>query len=1120
MTDLRQWLDGIGLSQYADVFAQNEVDYDVLRELTEQDLEKLGIPLGHRKKLLRAMPWQPVAGPRALPREDDATYAAKIGAERRHLTVLFCDLVDSTALSARLDPEDLRQILHGFQSCCGESIRRYEGHIARFMGDGVLAYFGFPVAHEDDAERAVSTALELVQSVSRLAGPRAPLAVRVGIASGLVIVGDLIGVGSSREFALIGEAPNLAARLQSLAEPNQILIAPQTWRLIGRTFELSDLGEHAIKGLDHPVRVWRVLRSSPIESRFEARQSSQATPLVNREAEMAVLLDRYRKAKRGQGQVILIPGEPGMGKSRLAVALRGQVADSAFCPPVFQCSSYHISSAWHPIIHHLELAAGIDPEMSSALKLDKLEWFVSQVDENAASIVPLLAALLSIPTDGRYPALELTPQQQKQETFAAVLALLRSYARRRTALLVFEDVHWFDPTSLELLGHVVRAAREWPTLILVLLRPELTLPWTEHSHVSSLSINRLSRDHAQAMIGSVSDRAALPPAVIDQILARTDGVPLFIEEMTKAVIEAAERAAGEGPLPAEDARLIITVPDTLHASLMARIDQLNPVKTVAQIAAVIGREFSLKLVETIAPLPKDQVHAAMDRLIASGLVFRSGHLRSQYFTFKHALVQDEAYASLLRDRRRELHGAVAEALCASFTEIAEASPELVARHFTEAGRLRPAIDFWLRAGRRASERSAFVEATVHLRTALKLLETLPANTERDALELELQHALGSAFIAVKGFGATETSAAFSRALELCGRFKESPQSFAMLNSVIGVQLVRGEFEQARDLAQDLLTRASRQDDSTPILMGHRALGTALFLLGQLAGARDHLQSALDVYNIDRHGPLRLIFSQDYKSTAQAYLGLTCVLLGDIDAGLAHGRDAVAHAEQLHHPHSICYVLPFLAGAHIFCGEAQAAYPVAERTIALSGKYGFPLWLAGGHMLRGWARLDLGDVERGLDEIHQSMAALEATGALTWVEFARYLLAQGLERAGQRQQALDLIDRSLEAVRGTGGRWYEAELHRLRGDVLRESAGSLADVEICYRTAIDISACQGAKLWQLRAANALASLWRAHGKISAGRALVGPLCAAFKDYASNADVQRARILIGEPNSTAC
>jgi predicted ATPase len=662
---------------------------------------------------------------------------------------------------------------------------------------------------------------------------------------------------------------------------------------------------------------------------------------------------------------------------------------------------------------------------------------------------------------------------------------------------------------------MVANVQGWRALVLILLRPELTLPWIEHPHVLSMSINRLNRDQAQSIIGSVAGEPALPAAIVEQIVVKTDGVPLFIEEMTKAVIEASQRGAGEGPVPVDVGQPIVAIPDTLHDSLMARLDQLNPVTAIAQIAAVIGREFSLKLVETVAPFSKQEIHAAIDWLIASGLVFRSGHLQSEYFRFKHALVQDEAYASLLREERRELHGAVAEALCGPFAEIGETAPELVARHFTEAGRLRPAIDSWLKAGRRASERSAFVEATAQLRTALKLLEALPATAERDALELELQHALGSALIAVKGFGALETSEAFRRALELCGTVKETPQSFAMVNSVIGVQLVRGEFEQARDLAQDLLARASRQAESTPMLMGHRALGTSLFLLGELTAARDHLQTAVDLYDVKCHGPLRLIFSRDYKSTALAYLALTCVMLGDVHAGLAHGREAVAHAEHLQHPHSICYVLPFLAGAHIFCGEAQAAYPLAERTVVLAREYGFPLWLAGGRMLRGWARLDLGDVERGLDEIHQSIAALEATGALTWVEFARYLLAQALARAGQAQEALDLIDTSLEAVRGTGGRWYEAELHRVKGEVLLKSAECLADVETCYRTAIQISARQGAKLWQLRASNALASLWRAHGKIADAGSLLAPLCAAFKNAPGNVYVQRAHDLMREP-----
>jgi class 3 adenylate cyclase/predicted ATPase len=979
--------------------------------------------------------------------------------------VLLCDLVGSTALSARLDPEDLRRILREFQRSCSDVIRRYEGHIARFMGDGVLAYFGFPRAHEDDAERAVKAALDMVESVTGLAVPiPEKLEVRIGIASGLVVVGDLIGEGPAREFALVGDAPNLAARLQALAEPNQILVAPRTRHLLGRLFEFADLGQQNIKGFERPIHVWRVLAPGSVSSRFEARTSSHLTPLIGRQAELRLLQKQYSKAKRGKGQVVLVSGEPGIGKSRLIIGLRDRLAGERYGFLSFQCSSYHTSSALHPVIHYLEHAAGITRNTAPAVRLDKLEAFVRRQSAEAKSIVPLLAVLLSIPTKDRYTPPELTPEQLKSRTFSALLALLHASAEQQPVILVFEDVHWADPSSLELLDRIRDNVQNWRMLVILLHRPDLTLPWAEQPHVTSLPINRLDRVQVSSMVQSLTEDEVLPQAVVDQILAKTDGVPLFVEEITKAVLESAIGGSNEG----RSGTQTLMVPDTLHDSLMARLDQLAPVKTVAQIAAIIGREFSFELLKAVAPFSEGDVQAAIDRLLASGLVFRSGHVSDQSFAFKHALVRDEAYASILHDQRRKLHGRIAEILCRDFTEIADTAPEIVAQHYGQAGKPKLAIDYWLKAGRQASARSAFVEASTHLQMALRHLVELPQNLERDNLELQLQESLGNAFAAGKGFGAPETIQAYKRAFALCTNYKNATQRFAVLNGITAFHIIRGEFEESRVLAEDLLSRAHQQDDSLPRLMGHRALGQALFLIGELAAARDHLINSLELYDAARHGSLAPIFSQ-------TYLALACVVLGDTDRGLAYGRDAVQLAEQRRHPHSICNALAFLAGAHVLCGDAEAAYPVAERTILLASEYAFPLWLAGGQMLRGWARCNLGDVEQGLPEIRKSVRALEATGAVIWVQFARCLLAQAFAKAEQLTDAMKLVDQILLMVAGTSGRWYEAELHRLKGDLLIHGGDSTAAAEACYERAIAVAARQGAHLWHLRASNALASL---------------------------------------------
>jgi class 3 adenylate cyclase/predicted ATPase len=1106
---LRQWLRTIGLDQYASLLAEHDIDDETVAELTESDLEKLGISVGHRKKILKAM-----AAYRSMLSEakerpaEPQQFDQMVKPDRRQLTVLFCDVVGSTTLSTQLDPEDLRDVLHEFQGCCGKAIRRYEGHIARLMGDGVLAYFGFPIAHEDDAERAVNAALDMVESISTMSTPLQPLQIRVGIATGLVIVGDFVGEGPGREFTLVGEAPNLASRLQQVAKPNQILVAPHTRRLLGRLFELEDIGPRDIKGLGQTIPVWRVIKRSAVGGRFEARQSSRLTPLVGRQSELAALLRHYNRAKRGAGRIVLISGEPGVGKSRLIAALKNLIAGPKDHLLSLQCSSYHTSSAWYPLIRHLDDQCGINRDTPPTLRLEKLERFVDRyLGDKGRLIVPLLAALLSVPIPDCYLSLTITSEQQKERTFTALLDLFEARAKEQPILLVFEDVHWIDPTSLELLLRLRDRARHWRMLVILLFRPELTLPWMDQANVSALTVHRLNSTEVASMIDSLIDPGALSQTVVDEIAAKTDGVPLFIEEMTKAVLETCKT---EQPETLTALPSTFSIPATLHDSLLARLDQLSFMKAVAQAAAAIGREFSLDLLEAIAPVSRRDVHAAVDRLLASGLVYRNGPVGNRTYTFKHALVRDEAYASLLRDERQSLNVRIAEALCTKFTQLADATPEIVAQHFARAGRSTSAIEYWRKAADRASKRSAYQEAGTHLRAALDLLADSPVSRDRDQLELQLQQSLGSALAAHKGFSAKETVDAFHRALNLCRQLPDSPQIFAVLNRMITVHVARGEFEHSRELARELLARAQRQEDSTPQLMGHRALGMSLFLIGELTEAGEHLRRALELYDEERHAPLALVFSWDFKAAAGAYLVLTSVLLGDIDGGLACGRDAVAHAERLRHPHSICYALLFLAGALVLCRDAQAARLVSDRVMSLASEYGFSTWLAGGQMLEGWTLVELGDVNPGIDKLRASIDALEAT-ASTWVHFARYLLSEALGNVGQPERALEMVDEMLGQIAGTRGRWYEADVHRIKGDLLVK-LGAPSAAESCYRDAIAVATRQGARLWQLRATTNLATLWRSQGKVTEMRARLAALCADFADEAMIADVRQAKALI--------
>ena len=681
------WLEKLDLSKYTQRFAENDIDVEVLSELTDKDFDRLGVSLGHRRKMLRAIR-EVAASPvsavteRTVSAATTAEAAPRDTAERRQVTVLFADLVGSTALSARMDPEDFREIISAYQKCVAETVRRFGGFVAKYLGDGVLAYFGYPQAHEDDAERAVRAGLELIAAVAALKAG-VPLQTRVGIATGLVVVGDLIGSGSAQEQAIVGETANLAARLQGIAEPDTAVISQSTRRLLGNLFELQDLGANELKGMG-PVRAFTALRLSSIESRFEALHGAGLTALVGREEELELLIRRWSKAKTDQGgQVVLLSGEAGIGKSRLTVALLEHLAGERHTRLRYFCSPQHTNSAFYPVIGQMERAAGFLHDDTPQAKLNKLDAVLAQTStqiEDAA----LFAEMLSLPNDGRYPAFELTPEQRRRRTLEALTSRLERLARQKPVLMIIEDAHWVDPTSLEVFGRAVAQIVTLPVLLLITFRPEFEPPWIGQAQVTAVTINRLTRPEVEAMIDRMVGNKLLHENIRQDIIERTDGIPLFVEEMTKAVLEAgsedaAERAIGVVPSPA------LAVPASLHAPLMARLDRLGSAKEVAQIGAAIGREFSHALLAAVARKPETAINSALDRLIAAGLLFQQGVPPHASYLFKHALVQDAAYGTLLREPRRALHARIAETIESQFAEIAERQPELLARHCTEAG---------------------------------------------------------------------------------------------------------------------------------------------------------------------------------------------------------------------------------------------------------------------------------------------------------------------------------------------------------------------------------------------------------------------------------------------------
>jgi class 3 adenylate cyclase len=911
--DVGDWLRGLGLDRYEAAFRENSIDADVLQDLSEADLAQIGVTLGDRKRLRKAIASFPTAEspPRAeslAPLHPPPTDAA----ERRQLTVMFCDLVGSTALSARLDPEDLREIIGSYHRCCAERIERNGGFVAKYMGDGVLAYFGYPQAHEHDAERAVRAGLAIVEAAPKLetvAG--APLQVRVGIATGLVVVGDLLGSGAAQEQALVGETPNLAARLQGIAEPDTVVIAECTRRLLGNLFELQDLGAKDLKGIAGPARAWAALRGSSVESRFEALHASGLTALVGRKEEFELLLRCWSKAKGGEGQVALLSGEAGIGKSRLTAALLERLAGEPHTILRYFCSPQHTDSALYPIIAQMERAGGLAYDDKLQAKLDKLDAVLAQ-SSTSPEDAALFAEVLSLPNDGRYPALELTSDQRRQGTLEALISQLGSLAQEQPLLMILEDAHWVDPTSLEAFGMTVDRIRTLPILLVVTFRSEFKAPWLGRPHVTSVTLNRLGERETAEIIARLVGNKKLPAGVIAEIVERTDGIPLFTEEMTKAVLEAesegvARRTLATVPSPA------LAVPASLHASLMARLDRLGPAKEAAQIGAVIGREFSHALLAAVARKPEADLELALDRLISAGVLSRQGVPASATYLFNHALVQDAAYGTLLREPRRALHARIAEALESQFAEIGERGPELLARHCAAAGLIEKAGRLWGKAGRRSLERSELVEAAQQLTRALAQIATLPATAALRREEIGIQVALITPLIHIKGYAAPETAAAVERArllIEQAEALGEAPEDPLLLFSVLYgfwvVSFVAFNGDVMRDLATQFLALAEKHGATVPRLIGHRLMGSSLLFTGDIADGRGHYDQAIALYDPAEHRALAMRFGQDsrvsvfaYRSSALWLLGNPDAALADVDRGYGDAREIGQTASLLH-----------------------------------------------------------------------------------------------------------------------------------------------------------------------------------------------------------------------------
>jgi DNA-binding winged helix-turn-helix (wHTH) protein/predicted ATPase len=1058
---------------------------------------------------LPVLPLQTSVSPASVRRFADA--------ERRPLTVLVCDLAQAAHLVEQLDPEDLRQVMRAYHTTCEAVLEQFDGYLAQRLESRLLVYFGYPRAQEDAAQRAVLTALGLLEALSAFDPgieqmQEVALSLRVGIDSGLVVV-EAVG-GERPNPPAIGSTQSRAVQLHEVAAPQSVVISADTLHLVQGWFCCHELSSHVFQGADTPVPVYQVTGRSGVQHRLEVVTHGALTPLVGREQEVGLLSERWQQVCEGQGQVVVLSGEAGIGKSRLVQVLKEDVISEPHLQWECRSSPYYQNTALYPITELLQRVLDWQSDEASVVRLEKLEALLARSRLAVSDTVPLLAPLLSVSLpETRYPPLGLSPQRQRQKTLESIVALLLAQTEHQPVLFMLEDLHWMDPTTLELLDLLLDQVPTASLLTLLTCRPEYQPPWRHRSYLTQVTLHRLSRSQSASMATRVAGKT-LPDEVLQQIVAKTDGIPLFVEEMTKAVLESGTLKNVDGQYELTTPVTPLTIPATLHDSLMARLDRLGTAKGVAQYAAVLGRQCSYALLHAVSQVEAGMLQNELRRLVQAELLYQRGPLPQATYTFKHALIRDAAYQSLLRSTCQHYHQRTAQVLEEQFPETAETQPEVLAYHYTQARRYEKAVDYWLRAGRLAMERSANREAISHLTAGVEVLKSLPDTPERHQYELVLQTTLGPALMAVKGYAAPDVEQVYTRARALCELVGATRRLLSVLGGLGVVYLMRGEYQTACEIGEQHRLLAERHQDVVRLLRAHFTQGEALFHLGQFVAARTHLEQGLALYG-PQQDHAHALRTEDLRVGCLSYLAWTLWWLGYPAQALRKMHEALHLADELSHPQSRAWAHDCTAILHQVRREAPAAREQSEAAIKLAGAHGFAQWMAAGMVLHGWVRAVQKREDEGIAELQQGITAWRNTVAELSLSHWLALLSEGYGSVGQTEMGLTTIGEALAVVAKRGEGYYEGEINRLQGELLlKQTPANPSAAETCFQKALSVARAQQAKSWELRAAISLARLWQSQDKRQEASDLLVPVYAWFTEGFDTADLIDAKSLLDE------